>query len=97
MALGSTAPPPQGSMLWLPGALIVLQLVSALPHYFGNAIARSQQDQTISTDAVTVTLASLVSVKAPVPVSSDASRRVCYHIFGLNGTSRALNGTVDRN
>lgn len=69
-------------MLWLSGALLLLQLVSASPevHYFGDAIARSQQDQTISPDAVTVTLASLLSVKAPVSVNPDVSRQVCDDI-----------------
>ena len=89
----------RGSMLWLSGALLVLQLVSAVPqvHYSGNAIARSQQDQTISPDAVTVTLASLLSVKAPFSVSSDVSRQVRNGIFGLKGASWAFDGTVDHN
>lgn len=86
-------------MLWLSGALLVLQLVSALPqvHYSGNAIARSQQDQTISPEAVTVTLASLLSIKAPFSVNSDVSRQVCNVIFGLNSASWAFDGFVDDN
>ena len=83
-------------MLWLSGALLVLQLVSALPrvHYSGNAIARSQQEQTISPDAVTVTLASLLSVKAPLSVNSDVSRQVSKDMFGLNIASGAFHGFI---
>lgn len=73
----------RASMLRLSIALLILQLVSALPqiHYFGNAIAplRSQkQDQpSISPEAVTVTLASLLSIKAPISVDAHVSRQVC--------------------
>lgn len=72
-------------MLWLSGALLVLQLVSALPqvHYSGHGIARSQQDQSISPEAVTVTLASLLSVKAPISVNADVSRQVRDDAFDL--------------
>ena len=84
-------------MLWLSGALLVLQLVSALPrvHYSGNAIARSQQEQTISPDAVTVTLASLLSVKAPLSVNSDVSRQVSKDVFDLNSASGAFMALFD--
>ena len=84
-------------MLWLSGALLVLQLVSALPrlHYSGNAIVWSQQEQTISPDAVTVTLASLLSVKAPFAVSPEISRQVSHDILDLNGASAAYDGFVD--
>ena len=86
-------------MLWLSGALLVLQLVSALPrlHYSGNAIVWSQQEQTISPDAVTVTLASLLSVKAPFAVSAEISRQVSHDILDLNGASGAYDGFVDHN
>ena len=84
-------------MLRLSGALLVLQLVSALPrlHYSGHAIARSQQEQTISPEAVTVTLASLLSVKAPISVNQDVSRQVKSNIYGLNSASGAFDGFVD--
>lgn len=67
------------------GALLAWQLVSALPevHYSGSAIApfRSQSDQQrISTDAVTVTLASLLSTKSPFPVDSHVSQQVCTYL-----------------
>ena len=63
------------------GSLLVLQLVAALPqvHYSGSAISsfRSQRDQpSISSDAVTAALASLLSVQSPVSVDADVSRQV---------------------
>lgn len=63
------------------GILLGLQLSSALPqvHYTGGAISpfRSQSAQpSISAEAITVTLASLLSVKSPVPVESDVAKQV---------------------
>lgn len=69
-------------MLRLIGALLVLQLASALPqvHYSGSVIAplrsRGQDQPSISPEAVTVTLASLLSIKAPITVDPDVSRQV---------------------
>ena len=62
-------------------ALLSLTVVSALPqiHYSGSATSpfRSQGAQSsISAEAITVTLASLLSISPTVPVKQDVSRQV---------------------
>ena len=62
-------------------ALLTLAVVSALPqiHYSGSATTpfRSQGAQSsISAEAITVTLASLLSINPTVPVKQDVSRQV---------------------
>lgn len=62
-------------------ALLTLHLIRAQPqiHYFGGAVSpfRSQSTQpSISAEAVTVTLASLLSVKSPVSVDFNVAQQV---------------------
>ncbi len=67
--------------LLLCSALLSLHCASAVPqvHYSGGTISpfRSQSSQpSISAEAITVTLASLLSVKSPVPVEPSVAQQV---------------------
>ena len=67
-------------------ALLSLHLVNALPqiHYLGSSASpfRSQKgESSISAEAITVTLASLLSIESSVPVRPDVSLQVSYRVF----------------
>lgn len=69
--------------LVLCSALLGSLCASALPqvHYSGGRSSpfRSQSSQiSVTAEAVSVTLASLLSVKSPVPVESDVAQQVQY-------------------